>query len=207
VKKETVNRATQKSIKNCLLEATEATAKHYYKVSGHHLKKGPEYLIVVKAADYITKRHPALGYQLEVNTKEFCKGKVFEEGCELNQDFRHGRFDLVLTSKKTTNPRHIVEFKRTLKGTSLASDVVRIKDVAEAVSVGHRLESGFLVAVQKRKQDESSDKKFLDSRVEGFDELLQYKFKISHEYKSLGKGKYGCKQDEHILIVVFIISF
>jgi len=206
MEKNTVNIATKNSIKSSLLEATEAAAKNYYKASGLHLRKGPEYLIVVKAADHIIKQFPTLGYQLEVDTKDFRNGKFFDGGYEFDKNFRDGRFDLVLTSKKTGNPRHIVEFKRTLKGTSLDSDVERIKHVAEAVSDGNRLESGFLVAVQLRKQDEELDEPLLESRVERFEELLEHKFKISAEFNSLGKGKYGCKQDEHILIVVFKIS-
>jgi hypothetical protein len=81
-----------------------------------------------------------------------------------------------------------------------------LKHIAEAVNDGARLESSFLVAIQRRRQSDEADDKIVNSRVELLTKALGNNFKLKCEYQSLGKGKYGCNEDEHILVGVFTLS-
>lgn len=139
---------TKSAIAKALIKSVSDTANNYQNAShGRSLKQAPEYLMVVNAAAYLTDLFPQLGFRLEMPVRELLDSRLIEKNIKNKTSLARGRFDLLLTHRRSGTPRHIVEFKRSVKLSELEKDIKRICKISSAAKIDCRLQSGFIVAI------------------------------------------------------------
>lgn len=197
--------ATKSALTDLLLESMTEAAKKYYVMShGLNIRKAPEYLLVVESANRISRKFTQLGYKLEMPVNTLLDDTLIEYEID-DLGIMDGRFDLVLTSRKSGRPRHIVEFKRTLKATALKKDIERICEIARASRDDSRLETGF-VAVVTSQTLRSIENRCEELQDAANDKFSEFNFKVSYKASLINDELYDDKDEKKIYAVVYAVE-
>ncbi|QYJ73684.1 hypothetical protein [Shewanella sp. FJAT-52076] len=120
--------------------------------TGCALNKSPEYLMAVWVGKAVCDIFPtcAVNFEYSVQAMMVDLGIAIDDD-EFIEHRINGRFDLVIKSRKTNLPLHIVEFKRGKKFSTAFEDVKRLALISDRVEQGNKVESNFFVYVTKYK--------------------------------------------------------
>lgn len=194
-----------KSIRKALAQALEISAKTAELETTASINQLPEYFVSTKVASLVYERFPnTYKYSFEDQLINICQElKVTDEQLsQLSPDYRiekGNRADLVLRSK-SGNIKHIVEFKRGTKASSIRNDALRLASLCWLSPVGHRVETNYLVAFTTSKEETVSNRteqlrEWLDE--EGFQNIevsyepVDLSFHTSTRPSSFGKELSG----------------
>lgn len=203
-----MQRATKGNLKTLILNALEEAAAHYADVSGGmDLRDAPEHYLNVAIGNAVAAKFPRVGYKLEMPVRKMCEYLEIDDVCSTDDIRVGGRFDVVLTSRKSGAPRHVVEVKRSLGETKLLKDAKRLASLIDMSGHRQRLESNFIVSVARRSKSDRAigTQEYLDGRVYSIEEELGVGFKVSGLY-SVIEPPAKSPHNKDLVITVFVNS-
>ncbi|SEG59342.1 hypothetical protein [Marinobacterium lutimaris] len=204
----TLKRATKINIQDAIIEAIVFASKESFENTGVHIRKMPEYYLNVLIAHRLTNIFPSLGYRLEMPVKEALLG-LGVNSAENGDDLRDGgRFDIVLTSKKSRKLRHVIEVKRSLSNRQLLKDAKRLKALATERHQSKRLETGFIATVSRLKISPRANNidGLLDTRMSNIQRCLGSSMNVSCRFQVLDSGLFGFPVHESLVVTVFCLQ-
>lgn len=199
-------RASKGNLKKFIIDTVEESAKHYMDVSGgSDIRDAPEYFINVQIGNAIAEKFPTVGYKLEMPVKEMTEELGTKDICCADDIRIGGRFDVVLTSRKSGKPRHVIEVKRSLKRSALVEDAKRLASLIKKSKNVVRLKSNFLVSVTRKNNTNRSIElqAFIDSRLNELIKELGAKFHVTGLYDEFYLAK---DKDKVIVVTIFEIT-
>ncbi|WP_067217767.1 hypothetical protein [Marinomonas gallaica] len=201
-------RATKVNIQKQIIDAIVSAAEESYDSTGVHIRKMPEYYLNVLIAHSLAKAFPSLGYRLEMPVKEALASLGLEYVQSSSELRDSGRFDVVLTSKKSRKLRHVIEVKRSLNNRQLLKEAKRLKALAMEVHESKRLETGYIAAISRLRNRPRSNNidQLIDSRMDNIQEYLGQEMIVSCYFETLDSGSVGFPEDEALVIVVFCLQ-
>lgn len=203
-----MSKVSKASIRDNIVLAIKTAAKEYYEMSGQPYRRAPEYLTNVKIANALAHKHPALGYQLETRAKELLEKLNIVSPKHPDKLRKKGNIDIVLLSRKSSNPRHIIEVKRSIRAEKLKKDAERLAAFASEKHDNQRLKTNFIVAVNTstNSKNSTSQNDRLVETEEKLSELLGEEFTVNSYYSVLKPGTYGYKENHSLAISIIEIS-
>jgi hypothetical protein len=173
-----------------------------------NIRKAPEYFLNIYIVRQICEAFQPIGYRLEMPVNELLN--ILELDNEfIDESIRaKGKFDILLTSRKSGRPRHIIEVKRTLKLDQICKEARRLMALASSPHENKRLKSGFIAAVAKISSTERSQNaiQIIDDRINKINEETKNEFKTSCFYRLMPPDTLGFENGDALLLTVFEIS-
>ncbi|KLV06819.1 hypothetical protein C9I92_00495 [Photobacterium ganghwense] len=203
-----MSKATTLAIQRVMLDALEHAARNAMEYSAVHIRKMPEYYLNVHIGQALSEFFPNIGYRLEmpvIHVLDKLKVSLPTSPDDLRVA---GKLDLVITSRKTGNLRHVVEVKRSLLSIQLIKEAKRIKALAIEGISENRLQTGYIAAVSTLTKGNGalSESDLLESRLVGLEEEFGNEFTIDYLHKTMSEGEYGYPKNKALVVVVFRIS-
>ncbi len=200
-----MQRATKGNLKELIIEAIDDCALYNYKMSGVHIRKAPEYLMNVNIVRRVCETFDQLSYRLEMPVKEMLKRIGIDQAIDSENIRDSGKFDIVLLSRKSLSPRHVIEVKRSLSKKQLCKEARRIASVATENHGSQKLTTGFIAAVTRVKNSVRSFDcdSLIENRIDCLYDHLGGMFNISCDYRILNGEGYGFDPGDEFMITVF----
>ena len=141
-------------------------------LTSRSLNHQPEYFLALKTAEAIHAHFKSYRFSMEVQLKDICEDADIHMEAVPAQYRINGlkRADLVVRHSKNGRYRHVVEFKRSGKQTSLMKDAKRLAWLCQNVQLGHKMEKNFLVAIS------TFGPNVLAKRTQAMAEMLEVNF-------------------------------
>ncbi|MFV9684433.1 hypothetical protein ACNFD4_17320 [Pseudomonas sp. NY15367] len=178
----------KKSIRKVLGQALKNACEEARNLTGESINALPEYFLVVKSADYISKRFKSFTFFMEKPLVVLCEDVGIEREESIERSCRldgNARADLVLMDKAGKKVKHVVEFKRGLHGGQIKKDALRLAGLCTLAPFGHRMEKNFLVVV-------SHGVRKLGNRVEDIKKLVEEHFpNVEVKFEAVDISEYG----------------
>lgn len=200
-----MKRATKVNIQDVIIDTLLELAFTSVEYSKITIRKAPEYLLTVSIAQALANKFENIGYQLEMSVSKLLNRMEVAEFLDPLSLRSNGRVDILLTSRKSGKPRHIIEVKRTLKIKYLLKDVQRIKALSLEQHGSKRLQTGYLVAISDTRCDEKREA-LINDRLDSFSQEVGSGFNISCRYNYLNAGEAGFEAFQSLLVAVFIFE-
>jgi len=198
-------RATEGNIKKSIIKAIDKAAKEIKKLTGEHLRKSPEYILNVYIVKEICKIFQTIGFRFEMRFSDLFR--VFNITPRFPKYIGEGaKFDIVLTSRRTSRPRHVIEVKRSISNRQIAKETKRIKFVAESNHGSRRLEKGFIVCVARIKERGRPAETLIENRAKIIRRIVGLRFTVTELHKMYEYGELGFAKNERLIVVVFEIK-
>lgn len=162
-----------RSIRKLIAAKLPEIAVHAEDMTGISLDRQPEYFMSLKIAEAIHDHFKNYTFAVEASLSEICR----ETGIDPSQAEKHfrvsgqGKADIAVRHSRQGKYRHIIECKRRVMNTeALLQDARRLAWLCANVSLGHRMEKNFLVAITTISQ------KKLEERVAAISNMLHDEF-------------------------------
>jgi len=173
---------TEKNIIESTLNGIDESMNVYREWSdGEWLWNAPEYLIVVKIAENISKLYGKKYITLEDNV-ETILNIAKAQGSTSNVTRRNGRFDIVIWGEKG-RPRVIIEVKNSVyRKAKIEEDIKRIKEVLKRKKSKSTIEFGLIAFYVDRGYKTKNAKRKVEEKMSSlFKEIKEENDDISFE--------------------------
>ncbi|MCJ7482454.1 MAG: hypothetical protein MUO31_05755 [Thermodesulfovibrionales bacterium] len=205
MKKKTMQKATEGNLKESILIALAKAAEECAELTGVHVRKSPEYVLNTYIVKEVCDNFDILGFRLEMIFSDVFEMLGYKP--KFPSHIRKGaKFDIVLTSRNSKKPRHVIEVKRSIKEKQMVKEAKRILFVANAVHGSKRLKTGFIACVARIKKKGTPAEIVIAARVKEIENTVGDGFKVFKSYKEYEFGELGFPINERLLLVVFEIK-
>lgn len=132
-----------------LEQAIKYASTHAEQNSGLSLNKMPEYYLGVIIGQKMLLEFGNFTVRYEMGVKQLMRqANVEATDCPTLRE--NGRFDLVLLTRRSYLPAHIIEIKKSVKKELMLADVKRLAYICRSVKAGSRLETNYFITVTSR---------------------------------------------------------
>ena len=177
-----------RSIRKLIASRLPDIAQIAENLTSRSLDQQPEYFISLKTAEAIHENFNSYIFSMEVRLEDVCLDAGIPIS-EFPKEYRINglkRADLVIRHSKNGRFRHVIEFKKGVKVSSILDDARRLAWLCQNVHFGHKMEKNFLVTVTRYGEN------VLKKKTKIINDMLKNSFplvELTDEYVSLEKFK------------------